>query len=434
MCESNSDFRPLFHAHPAFERELEGDVLPIRYLCRAADLVIKHGIDLSAGDNDKQGTLRATPAPAGEPATKSATASEPLAASEPPATSAQAAEPLKRPEPSGVPPLAAAKRVERWIRQICVVELNGSGKGTGFLIGRDLVLTCHHVISSKTAGQILTLRFDYNWGNEADGVQYGVADDWLIVHEPPTPYERNNTGRKLPRPREHDFAVLRLREPIGEKRGWIQLPIVAATPTVSVNVFILGHANGKRLQEDLGEVVYVKDRRFGHSVATAGGASGAPVFSHENQILMGLHHSGPQESGSIAGRAIPIGPIAEAIRKVLELELPPAGSNVSSKSEGQTAASSAPHTPHPGRPSGSAKETLGRALSSLSTDDLTDLFTALTNRVRDAGRESFSLRWDDYGGDKRPRIAKLIEYVENQAMFDDLMVVTKEKFPGVRGL
>jgi hypothetical protein len=81
--------------------------------------------------------------------------------------------------------------------RVCRVDLDGSGNGTGFLVGPDAVLTNHHVVSSAIDGNrnpnTITCRFDYKLAPAGDvisnGESFQLADDWLIDSLPPSPVD-----------------------------------------------------------------------------------------------------------------------------------------------------------------------------------------------------------------------------------------------------
>ena len=70
----------------------------------------------------------------------------------------------------GVPflnPTAFRSKLGRIELQVCSIELNGVGHGSGVLVGPDYVLTNHHVVSKATKDTKLACRFDF--AASADG-------------------------------------------------------------------------------------------------------------------------------------------------------------------------------------------------------------------------------------------------------------------------
>src|SRR5688572_8991877 len=58
-------------------------------------------------------------------------------------------------------PTAFRSKLGRIELQVCSIELNGVGYGSGILVGADYVLTNHHVVSKATADTKRACRFDF---------------------------------------------------------------------------------------------------------------------------------------------------------------------------------------------------------------------------------------------------------------------------------
>ena len=130
---------------------------------------------------------------------------------------------------------------------VCRVEVPGVTRGTGFLIGPDLLLTNYHVlrkvISGEAVQQLVKFRFDFKRtadGTPRDGVTYGLAggDGWLVDQSP---------NGSL------DYALVRVagapgNQPVAgqqqaPKRGW--LTPTAHTFTVGEPIFLLPTPGGR---------------------------------------------------------------------------------------------------------------------------------------------------------------------------------------------
>jgi V8-like Glu-specific endopeptidase len=190
--------------------------------------------------------------------------------------------------------------MERLSAQICRVEIGNDVKGTGFLVGVDLLLTADHVLSDVltygTPRGDVVLRFDYReaYGGDlvAGGTVFGLADEWLVATNE---YMSVDSGL--------GYALLRIAgspgaQPVGgagalssdRLRGWIEFPPSLAFPVVQERIVVLGHPEGKPLQISMGQVIAISsDRRLLHHDAdTSSGSSGAPCLNEDLQ-LVGMH-------------------------------------------------------------------------------------------------------------------------------------------------
>ncbi|MER8583166.1 serine protease [Mesorhizobium sp. M1423] len=236
--------------------------------------------------------------------------------------------------------------LENWT---CAIDTGLGARGTGVLVGPDLVLTNCHVIKSLLTGPsgiIARCRFDFrenrDTGTINDGRWVGFADKWCVEESPPSAadIEGLKTGFKFD---EVDYAIVRLAERIGEQpveipgsatgtapRGWLPLSDTAELPKPGATIQVFQHpmqtpdkANGKQevmpLQWADGTVIEYLDEgvRMRHTVTTYKGSSGAPVFDSKFR-LVALHNSGDRML-DIAGRgqwnqAIPIAAIVSHLR------------------------------------------------------------------------------------------------------------------------
>jgi hypothetical protein len=98
---------------------------------------------------------------------------------------------------------------EKWREDMCNREITvcrveiPRGFGTGFLLGKSVVMTNYHVmegvIEDPSLRETVRLRFDYKWTSDGTtlrkGQEYCLAHDWLIDKSPPD---------------ELDYALMRL--------------------------------------------------------------------------------------------------------------------------------------------------------------------------------------------------------------------------------
>lgn len=185
------------------------------------------------------------------------------------------------------------EKMSRCELAVCRIELSPFS-GTGFLIGRDVVITNHHVVRDAIEGILdpsdMVLRFDYKTDVGGTAVQLGsefrLATDWLIDSSPAA---------------ELDYALLRVEGMPGEltvanqqdasTRGW--LTPGTHTFTQGEPLFIIQHPEGKPLAVSAGSVLNHKSsQRIVHSVSTLPGSSGSPCFTSDWK-LVALHNAGP---------------------------------------------------------------------------------------------------------------------------------------------
>ena len=219
----------------------------------------------------------------------------------------------------------------------------GLGCGTGFLVGKDLLLTAYHVVEPLIDWQTrqatnkkwarpedVRLRFDYaKRENEApiyEGTLFTLAPKWDIAL---SPYSKADslTGL-LPGADELDFALVRVAgapgaQPVGgqgvpgaTKRGWIEIPADPAWPVPDRAMYILQHPEGQPLKlAPPDRIIGLNDNntRVRYRVNTLSGSSGSPCFS-ANLDLIALHHYGREDEFN---QGVPLAAIAPKIRPYL---------------------------------------------------------------------------------------------------------------------
>ena len=182
------------------------------------------------------------------------------------------------------------QRLEKAERAVCRVELTqGAGEGTGFLVAKDLVMTCRHVIKTLVGAAPATiadavLRFDYKRNPDNKpiiGKEYRLSPNWLAASNDSI-----------------DYAILRVAgnpgdEQVGlspESRGWLKLS--TAVPQVGGPVQILQHPKTLPMKLAFGTVVATSAANcLEYNANTDEGSSGAPV-STADWKLVALHNAG----------------------------------------------------------------------------------------------------------------------------------------------
>lgn len=161
---------------------------------------------------------------------------------------------------------------------VCVVRHGTEPRGTGFLVGPDLVLTCAHVVPGMDPDEI-RLEFDYAKGAPGGGGELYSCVEFVAMESDPVA----------------DCALLRLEKPVGVDRPWLELS--RHQFRVGEPLFILQHPNGVLMQLGVGFVQAAMGQfsRAMYSTMTAGGSSGGPCFTADWKVVA-LHSWGEPES------------------------------------------------------------------------------------------------------------------------------------------
>jgi hypothetical protein len=209
------------------------------------------------------------------------------------------------------------------------VEIGGRGKGTGFLIGPDLMITNWHVVEQGVGGAVA--RFDHSGTGEGTAVKF--ASEWLVGHS-----EHDSESNELrpdgPAEGPLDFAVVRLEKPIGDqrigpdpdnekadRRGYYKLDWGSYDFDAAEALLILGHPQARPVQLSYASPAGARftslRNRVRYNTNTSNGSSGSPVFNNEFRIVA-LHHLGSTETGDNAfNQGVPIAAIGDALRTQL---------------------------------------------------------------------------------------------------------------------
>jgi hypothetical protein len=197
------------------------------------------------------------------------------------------------------------------LRRVCRIEIDDRPRGTGFLVGPDLVMTNHHVVGSVIAAQATSRRIGCRFEHWAridhsvePGIRVRLAESWPHWHVDSTPPTGNEaSGQPLPSDDELDFALLRLERrfgdepmsPDGPRRGWVYLCGTEPAFPAGGPLAIVQHPMGLpvKLAFDTSAILSVNANRtrVRYATNTDPGASGSPCFdAHWN--LVAVHHFG----------------------------------------------------------------------------------------------------------------------------------------------
>lgn len=209
------------------------------------------------------------------------------------------------------------------------IEIGGKAKGTGFLIGPEMLMTNWHVVEGGVDGGLA--RFDQTADNDGRTVKF--ATEWKVAGSPHDT-EANELLPDGPAEGTWDFAIIRLAEPVGDqaigydpskpeadKRSFYSLDWGPYEFDATEPLLILGHPRGGPIQlshASPGGARFTSLRsRVRYDTNTDGGSSGSPVFNRDFRVVA-LHHLGSKGAGpGLFNQGVPIARIGNALRTQL---------------------------------------------------------------------------------------------------------------------
>ncbi len=208
--------------------------------------------------------------------------------------------------------------------RVCRIEYpEKQARGTGFLIGPDLVMTNYHVIAdirhrisgvehggSDPAGVVL--RFDFKVLRDGlavtPGKAYRLADDWLADFSPTSALDVQVDPLGEPAFTELDYAILRVegepgKDPVGGDtddpgsvpRGWIKPVQWDYDFSTNPALYIVQHPDGAPMKVAIDSDAIISVNSTGTRVLyrteTEPGSSGSPCFGPDWEWVA-IHQSG----------------------------------------------------------------------------------------------------------------------------------------------
>jgi hypothetical protein len=227
-------------------------------------------------------------------------------------------------------PRAMVQAIVDATRRTAMIEIGGLPKGTGFLVGPDLLLTAAHVIDPKVwppdPRPEVVARFDYGLQTGRSPAENGVPVPVVDFVTASLPTDGEVSGRSVDweAPADRlDFALLRLGSAVPspegadgtQPRGSYALDTTEYDFGRSPLLFIVQHPLGQ-----FQRVTWIRSAptqnagrtRIRYGGNTLAGSSGSPVIDIRGR-LVALHHY--SERGSNQG--VPLCAIAGAISKAI---------------------------------------------------------------------------------------------------------------------
>lgn len=176
-------------------------------------------------------------------------------------------------------PIAFLTKGLRAARAVALVNVKMSQSkawtGTGFLVGRDVFLTNHHVVGSADEAVATTIFFNHEedeFGRMLKSTGFQIAE--LLIAD-----------------RALDYSLLRVNGFPGDSFGWLSLQ--EEQINVGDRVNIIQHPSGQPKQISLQHnlVEYVDSKVVQYVTSTLPGSSGSPVLNDSWEVVA-LHHAG----------------------------------------------------------------------------------------------------------------------------------------------
>lgn len=178
-------------------------------------------------------------------------------------------------------------RRRRAVARITVGEGRSALSGTGFLVGRNLLLTNNHVLDSADAAHDATVEFDYEVSS--DDLLAGTASPLAAKKfklEPGRLFVTSPVAGGL------DFTFVWIDEAAEREQGCIPLERASFTVKRGEQAFVIHHPRGepKQVSLDDTDVLNIQSTVIHYSSDTDYGSSGAPVLDRQGRLIA-LHHA-----------------------------------------------------------------------------------------------------------------------------------------------
>lgn len=210
------------------------------------------------------------------------------------------------------------KAMVRCCRVVTGINDENPVKGSGFLIGPQLVLTNWHVVKGQigqdaeaTRGNAVNIEVEFDSLRDRDGSvgkrkkTYKMAPDWLVTfsdaHAKDVSTDEIGAPRSLPDDLQElakhiDYAVIELAEPVGYERGWYDLSRAPDAPAGGVPGQLVQFPGNYAMRVTTGDYLDkpAYPGRIVHEMNTIGGSSGGlcastsydPIALHQGALVL----------------------------------------------------------------------------------------------------------------------------------------------------
>jgi V8-like Glu-specific endopeptidase len=165
-------------------------------------------------------------------------------------------------------------------KSVCLVRVNADAtywSGTGFMVSKNILATCNHVIPIQDLLKNTVFRFNYEESFEGRAQQV-------------TDYQAKPNGLFFTS-EELDFTIIELDDDASNKWGY--LTFSKTIPHKSERVNIIQHPEGqpKQISFQNNFIEYADETIIQYLTSTLPGSSGAPVFSDSWEVVA-IHRAG----------------------------------------------------------------------------------------------------------------------------------------------
>jgi TPR repeat protein len=223
-------------------------------------------------------------------------------------------------------PIEYVHLMEKCANAVCRVVSSTGINGTGFLIGRQLIITCHHVLPNEDSCEHVPLtsstpakgiaQFFFEGARTPVNVPLDGKSLFLTSQSP---------GKQSAHDELLDFTVVALRtiEENDELKKIYTLPLSIFQNVVKPNgkegeeAVIIQHPNGTEKKVSWGptKVIATDGSAVHYNTPTFGGSSGSPVLSEKRQ-LFAIHRLGNCPQHSRCNQGVLISAIVEVLKKL----------------------------------------------------------------------------------------------------------------------